>query len=929
MNIPMNAKRLFLSTVLAFAILWVGDFFVRWAWSPPVALASGDTWGLSAGTPPGAGWLVAGQVVTAAIFAAFWIGGVAAHASFKGAAVVGVAAGLVSQATSLTCHEVGPVTLALAWQWLVAGTFQGMLLAIAFSVASRWRDSRTVRLSVLRAALAIVPTFLLFAGAEGALRVAGSGFDPHFFIPAKDGELRANERFAWRFMPGALARSPAPERIAVPKPPGTRRVFLLGSSAAMGYPSPAFGVGRVLEVMLRAAHPEVRIEVINTAMTAINSHVVAEIARECVRYEPDVFVVYTGNNEVVGPYGPGTVLSAVRSNRLFIRAGIVVSSLRVGQWASRLAAGSAPVRWGGMEMFAGNAIPAGDPRLAGVVENYRANLASICASGASAGARVILCTVPVNLRDLAPFGSPEAAARFARGRELVDEGKVVEAGENFAAARDLDSIRFRADSALVAAARAVAAEEARPGLALADLAAGLEKRSDGAPGSDFFLEHVHLNFAGNYAAALIILDAIEPGAASRAPDAEACAAALAFTPWDAAAGAKMVLDLLARPPFGPQHDNLRRKARESLAEAQAKMRAADAVGAARAVYEKATRERPDDFWIASNFASFLAQTGDAAAETAVRRRVVALRAEVASTKVELARVLWKSGGEMEPRGLLATAEKQMPGNAALMKSIADVFLENKQFDDAAKHLRAALAIQPEYPSAQINLAAIAQSKGDLAEAEKLLLAALAVQDDAAARTNLGNLLVRQRRTADALPHFESAARLEPRDIGARQNLGAALLAVGKLAEAETAFRKVMELDVRNVRGEFSLGQISARRGDWLDAELRWRAVLSRQPGFLPAARELAWLLATAPDDSVRRSDEAVSIAERLREVAADAPAVLDALGAAYANAGRFDEAVFNASRAADLAEKAGDPTAAEIRERVTLYRAGRPFRTKL
>ena len=244
-------------------------------------------------------------------------------------------------------------------------------------------------------------------------------------------------------------------------------------------------------------------------------------------------------------------------------------------------------------------------------------------------------------------------------------------------------------------------------------------------------------------------------------------------------------------------------------------------------------------------------------------------------------------------------------------------------------MRAALSIQPEYPSAQINLAAVAQSKGNIAEAEKLWLAALAVRDDAAARANLGNLLVRQHRTEEALPHFECAARLEPRDIGANQNLGAALLTVGKLAEAEAAFRKVLELDVRNVRGEFSLGQVSARRGDWLDAELRWRAILSRQPGFLPAARELAWLFATAPDDSVRRADEAIAIAERLRQAAADAPAVLDALGAAYANAGRFDEAVAQATRAAELAEKAGDPTAAEIRERITLYRAGRPFRTKL
>jgi tetratricopeptide (TPR) repeat protein len=808
--------------------------------------------------------------------------------------------------------------------WLATCAILGTLLAVVIVGATRWKRSRPFRVWTVRFAMAVIPVFLLVVGAEVVLRISGYGFDPRFFVPAKDGQLRANERFAWRFMPSALARSPAPERISAQKPAGTRRIFLLGSSAAMGYPSPAFGVGRMLEVMLRAAHPEVRVEVINTAMTAINSHVVAEIARECRDYDPDMFIVYTGNNEVVGPYGPGTVLSAVRSNRFFIRAGIALSSLRVGQWLSRATAGSAPIRWGGMEMFAGNAIAPGDPRLAGVVENYRANLASICSSAT----RVVLCTVPVNLRDLAPFGSPEAAQEFARGRELMDAGKTAEAGGHFAAARDMDAVRFRADSALVSAARKVVADESRSSVVLADLAAGLEQRSGGAPGSDFFLEHVHLNFAGNYTAALIILDAIEPGAAARAPDAGTVAGALAFTPWDAAAGAKMVLDLLARPPFGPQHENLRAAARETFAEAQSRKRTPDAIGAARAVYEHALRERPDDFWIMSNFASFLAQTGDAIAEIASRRRVVELRPEIASAKVELARVLLKSGRESESRELLANAEKQMPGNPSLMKSIADVFLENKHFDAAEKQLRAALAIQPEYPSAQVNLAAIAQSKGDFAEAEKLLLAALAVQNDAAARANLGNLLVRQRRTAEAVPHFESVTKLEPREISAWQNLGAALLSIGKLPEAETAFRKVMDLDARDVRAEFSLGQVSAQRGDWLDAELRWRAVLSRQSGFLPAARELAWIFATAPDDSVRRADEAISIAERLNRAAPDAPAVLDALAAAYANVGRFDEATVNATRAAELAEKSSDPTAADIRERIAMYRAGRPFRSK-
>ncbi len=790
--------------------------------------------------------------------------------------------------------------------------------------------SRSARRWLLRIALAIIPSVALIGGIEVALRIAGYGFDPHFFVAVENGRgtRRANERFAWRFMPPTLARSPSPEQIAVPKPPGTRRIFLLGSSAAMGYPNPAFGVGRMLEVMLRAAHPGERIEVVNTAMTAINSHVVAEIARECRAYEPDMFVVFTGNNEVVGPYGPGTIFSGVRSNRLVIRAGMELSSWRVGQWMSRLSAGGKPVRWGGMEMFAGHEVSAGDPRLPAVYENYRANLASICRSGWSAGARVVLCTVPVNLRDCAPFASPEAALRFARGRELWEAGQTAEARGHFVAARDLDALRFRADSPLVAAARALPADDAQPGLTLADLEAGIGRISGSAPGGDFFLEHVHLNFAGNHAAALLILEAIEPGAARRAPTVEACAAALAYTPWEAFAEAKQVLELLQRPPFGPEHENLRRGIRESFDRARTQMQRPGAAAEARATHEKAAHARPDDFWTAYTFAGFLAQTGDVAGEAAARRRVVELRPEAAHAKVELARALWKAGHPSEARRFCELAEKQLPGNAALLKAIGDILLENREFDSAAKQLRAALAIQPDHPAALLNLAAAVQMQGNVAEAERLLHRSLELQDDAAARTNLGNLLVRQRRGAEALPHFEAAAKLDPGEASARHNFGAALLGAGRVAEAEDTFRTALAIDPRHVRAEFSLGQICARRGEWREAEAHWRAVLARQPGFLPAGRELAWLLATAPDDAVRRADEALAIASQLRQAAPDNPPVLDALAAAYANAGRFDDAAATATRAADIAEGAADPSAAEIRKRAALYRLHQPFRAK-
>ena len=114
------------------------------------------------------------------------------------------------------------------------------------------------------------------------------------------------------------------------KPAGTVRIFVLGESAAMGTPDPAFNFGRILDVMLREQYPGVQFEVVNGAITAINSYAVLEIARDCAARQPDLFVVYMGNNEVIGPYGPGTVFHRWSPSLSVIRASLWVKSTRLG-----------------------------------------------------------------------------------------------------------------------------------------------------------------------------------------------------------------------------------------------------------------------------------------------------------------------------------------------------------------------------------------------------------------------------------------------------------------------------------------------------------------------------------------------------------------------------------------------------------------------
>jgi hypothetical protein len=348
---------------------------------------------------------------------------------------------------------------------------------------------------------------------EAGTRMVGYGTPSGFSIRRQLGdETRAlsNPPFAKKYFGPELCRACVPFNLPIEKPRSVYRIFVLGGSAARGFPQPAFGLSRLLEKMLNhsgLADDGPRVEVINTAITAINSHVVRDIARDCSRLEPDLFVVYLGNNEVVGPFGPGTVFRPLAGNRNAIHASLAVRSTRSGQLASdilRRAArtcGGRTEQWGSMEMFLNHQVPVDDPRLEVMYRHFEANLSDICRAGQRAGAPVVLCTVGVNEKDCAPFAShhrldvpsaelAEWTRHFEEGRELQETGHWALAAESFrlaskidakfaelnyrlgecywqlekypaarlclALARENDSLRFRADDRINEIARSVA-----------------------------------------------------------------------------------------------------------------------------------------------------------------------------------------------------------------------------------------------------------------------------------------------------------------------------------------------------------------------------------------------------------------------------------------------------------------------------------------
>lgn len=401
-------------------------------------------------------------------------------------------------------------------------------------------------------AVVVIPA-LFYLLLEQGLRVLGYGKSYDYFNKITiDGReyFQDNPAFIEQFYPASLDIKTLEATFSADQEQDTVRIFVLGGSAARGFPNPEHGFSRQLEALLTDALPDRKVEVINTAMTAINSHVVYETARSIPEGSADFAIVLMGNNEVIGPYGPGTYNQGFLSNLGLIRALQAFKRSRIGQLLINAAATMNPrdhreeLKWKGMQMFTNESVSHDDPRLATVYRHYRSNLQDIVDTLQDKGARVILSSVPVNLRHSAPFASvhrPDLTeAQLAqwtdatgRGDESYDRqdwtvavdnyraalaidpefadthfrlaasyeksGRPDLAAEHYDQARDLDALRFRADSQINRIVRDVAAEYAGDQLTFADSVATFSGASEPMrPGWNLFLEHVHYNFSGDY-----------------------------------------------------------------------------------------------------------------------------------------------------------------------------------------------------------------------------------------------------------------------------------------------------------------------------------------------------------------------------------------------------------------------------------------------
>jgi lysophospholipase L1-like esterase len=559
--------------------------------------------------------------------------------------------------------------------------------------------------------------FVLIGGAELALRLAGFGQDrePLFMAsPSQPDYLQANPRVVTRFFTDA-SQAPAVSietaYFRSQKQPGTFRVFVQGESSAAGFP---YGLGAalagVLDQRLERAFPEREIEVISTAMAAVNSYALVDFADEIIAHEPDAVVVYVGHNEFLGILGVGSSMRLAATpglTRMFLAA----RDLRLFQLMARAYArwrpdSSAPTPAAGDSLMAR---VAGERSIALNSETYRRgirqfedNLDRLLARYQSADVPVFIGTLVSNERDQPPLailagaeGDAAGAAKTAyhAAQDAEGAGQHAAAREGYAWARDLDPLRFRAPAAFNDIVRRVAdAHHAT----VVDVHASFTGASEhGLIGGRLLLEHVHPNLDGYFLLADAFHDALLASKLLPAPDAplsdEDARAGMPVSDVDRYLGDYKVLRIKAGWPFAPSYRSPSlpppasegaRLARELYHERITWAQAQDALrqhyraaGDARG-YAHVTAILADAFPFAGSLqfetAAALIEIGRAREALRYSRRATGLEPRNVNHWLVHAHGLLLAGREAEGREALAQVLALEPGNATARQVLADL-----------------------------------------------------------------------------------------------------------------------------------------------------------------------------------------------------------------------------------------------------------------
>jgi protein O-mannosyl-transferase len=296
----------------------------------------------------------------------------------------------------------------------------------------------------------------------------------------------------------------------------------------------------------------------------------------------------------------------------------------------------------------------------------------------------------------------------------------------------------------------------------------------------------------------------------------------------------------------------------------------------------------------------------------------------------LAALTWKQVGIYRNLETLwsDTLDKN-PASWMAHSNMATVLLRKGKGEEALSHLQQALRLDPDNVEVQNDLGYALLEMGRVNESFPYLQKALEIEPNrAAVHYNLGNALLQTGLLDQAVASFKKAVEVDPTYVPAYSNLGRTLLQMGRADESLVYLQKALEIEPDYVAAHFNLANtlLQMRRAD--EAVSQLQKVLLIDPDDAEAQKNMAWLLATCPETRVRDGAKALKLAERANQLTNGRNPIMGVtLAAAFAETGRFPDAIRTAQNALQLANDSGNVALAElIRAQVALYRAGRPFR---
>ena len=373
--------------------------------------------------------------------------------------------------------------------------------------------------------LILFPLFF-FILLEGSLRLLNYGHDFSLFVtnpePSYERFKVVNPDIAAKYFRTIDNNRPRNDMFLKNKKENTFRIFVLGSSSVFGFPYDGnLMFTRILQNRLESAYPDKKIEIINTAITAINSYTLLGFTDDILKEKPDAILLYAGHNEYYGAFGTGSNIG-VGESRPLILLHLKLMDLRFYQllrnvlyWVSGPSGKNANTVNRGTLMSKvvkkADIVYNGPDYHAGL-RQFRSNMSAILEKASGHNVPVFISTLVSNTSGLKPFGSDKtgggenAEVIFEKAKEAENKSDFQTAKSLYIRARDLDCVRFRASSDINVAIEELARKH---NASLVPMLKAFEDKSpNGIVGNNLLTEHVHPNIEGYFLMADVFYNSI-------------------------------------------------------------------------------------------------------------------------------------------------------------------------------------------------------------------------------------------------------------------------------------------------------------------------------------------------------------------------------------------------------------------------------------